>query len=537
MSRAGVCLVALCLLPVAGGAQPPAPARDTTPRTGTAVIQGRVLVDGSEHALPRTQIRATSDKSQTYDTHTDGDGRYELKQLPAGVYTVSASRPNYVGHVFGQKRQNGAGTRIKVGDGQTIAAVDFKLIHAGVIAGRVVDELGDPITDVQVAPMRSQYVNGTSQLLPSGRAAMTNDLGEFRIFGLAPGRYYVAAVHRGGTMGGNTDDRSGYGPTYYPGTGNVAQAQRITIAAGQTVGGMSFTLLPIRTVRVSGVALDAQGRPLSGAFIMAVTRSFMAAGGGATIRPDGKFTISGLTPGDYMLRVNLPGGGESAMAPVTIADSDVNDIQLIAQKSSTVRGRVLFDGSAAPPGASTLRIFFQPDSPMGVGGNAQVKDDFTFEATMPPGHARVSLFAGDWRLDTVRLDGADVTDSGFDVLPNGATSRVEIGLSARHADVSGTVRDANDTASRDYVVLLFPQDPARWTKPAAAFMARPAADGVFKLRVPGGDYFAVALEELEPGLSNDPDILGQLRDGAQRLSIADGDTRSLVLKFSPPVVY
>src|SRR6266851_8111154 len=180
MSRAGVCLVALCLLPVAGGAQPSAPARDTTPQTGTAVIQGRVLVDGSDHALPKTQIRATSDKSQTYDANTDGDGRYELKQLPAGAYTVAASRPNYVRHVFGQKRENGAGTHIKVADGQTIVAVDFKLTHAGVIAGHVVDELGDPIADVQVAPMRSQYVNETSQLFPVGRPAMTNDLGEFR---------------------------------------------------------------------------------------------------------------------------------------------------------------------------------------------------------------------------------------------------------------------------------------------------------------------------------------------------------------------
>ena len=76
MSRARFCLVALVVLPVAVCAQPPAPARDTFPQTGTAVIRGRVLVDGTDHALPRTQIRATSDKSQTFDTNTDGDGEY-----------------------------------------------------------------------------------------------------------------------------------------------------------------------------------------------------------------------------------------------------------------------------------------------------------------------------------------------------------------------------------------------------------------------------------------------------------------------------
>jgi len=493
-----------------------------------------VLADGTDRALPRTQIRATSDKSQTFDANTDGGGRYELKQLPAGLYTVSASRPNYVAHVFGQKRQGGAGMRIDVADGQTIAAVDFKLIRAGVITGRVVDELGDPVTDVQVAPVRSQLMNGTRQMMPTGRGATTNDLGEFRIFGLPPGRYYIAAVYRG-AMGGDTDDRSGYGPTYYPGTGNVAQAQRITIAAGQTIDSVNFTLLPVRTVKVSGIALDAQGRPLSGAFINIMTRSFMAGGGGAAIRPDGKFTISGLTPGDYALRVNLPGNSESATMPITIADTDVSDIQLIASKPPTIRGRVVLDDSAPAPKGSSLRLFVQNDLPMMASGNAQVKDDFTFETTMAAGHARVTFFGGDWRLRTVRLDGADVTDGGFDVPPAGINGLV-VELSARHADLSGTVVDANGAASRDYVVVIFPQNAEQWTKPNAVFSARPPVDGPFKLKVPGGDYYAVALEEFE-GVPFDPDVLGQLRDGAQRLSIADGETRSLVLKFSPPVVY
>jgi hypothetical protein len=536
MSRACFCLVALVVLPVAVYAQPPAPPRDTSPQTGTAVIRGRVLVDGTDHALPRTQIRATSDKGRTFDANTDGDGRYELKQLPAGRYMVSASRANYVAHTLGQKRPGGAGTRIDVADGQTIAPVDFKLMRAGVITGRVVDEAGEPVTDVQVAPVRSQLMNGTRQMMPTGRGATTNDLGEFRIFGLPPGRYYIAAVYRG-AMGGDTDDRSGYGPTYYPGTGNVAQAQRITIAAGQTIDSASFTLLPVRTVKVSGIALDAQGRPLSGAFINIITRSFMAGGGGAAIRPDGKFTISGLTPGDYALRVSLPGNSESATMPLTIADADVSDIQLITSKPPTIRGRVVLDDSAPAPKGSSLRVFVQNDLPMMPSGNAQVKDDFTFETTMAAGHARVTFFGGDWRLRAVRLDGADVTDAGFDVPPGGIDSLV-VELSARHADLSGTVVDANGAASRDYVVLIFPQNAEQWTRPNAVFIARPAGDGAFKLRVPGGDYYAVALEEFEQGAaSNDPDILGQLRDGAQRLSIADGETRSLALKFSPPVVY
>ena len=117
------------------------------------------------------------------------------------------------------------------------------------------------------------------------------------------------------------------------------------------------------------------------------------------------------------------------------------------------------------------------------GGNAQVKDDFTFETTMAAGHARVTFFGGDWRVRSVRLDGADVTDAGFDVPPNGINGLV-VELSARHADLSGTVVDANGAASRDYVVLIFPQNAEQWTRPNAVFAARPPVDGPSRSKCP-----------------------------------------------------
>src|SRR4029079_4233312 len=109
-----------------------------------------------------------------------------------------------------------------------------------------------------VAPMRYTSIQGTRRLTQTGRGGPTNDIGEHRLLGLTPGQYYVSATLRNFSMGEQPSaDRSGYAATYYPGTANVAEAQRIAIAQGQTVTSINLTLLPTQTSRVSGVVLDA----------------------------------------------------------------------------------------------------------------------------------------------------------------------------------------------------------------------------------------------------------------------------------------
>jgi hypothetical protein len=97
-------------------------------------------------------------------------------------------------------------------------------------------------------------IEGTRRLINVGVNDETDDTGAFRLYGLAPGEYYVSAVLRNNPIE-QPGDNAGYAPTFYPGTGNVNEAQRVTVGAGEEVS-IGFSLLPVRLVRVSGTVVS-----------------------------------------------------------------------------------------------------------------------------------------------------------------------------------------------------------------------------------------------------------------------------------------
>src|SRR5436305_8903688 len=162
MARVIPWLVTACLLPAALQAQPTTPARDAaaTPQTGTATIRGRILDAATGRPLSRVEVRVLPNPTQLESrvALTGADGRYAIGGLPAGTFTVSVTKANYVRTSWGEPRPEGPGKRIPVGDGETISSIDLRLKRSGVITGKIVDEFGDPVTDVSISAMRYQFV-------------------------------------------------------------------------------------------------------------------------------------------------------------------------------------------------------------------------------------------------------------------------------------------------------------------------------------------------------------------------------------------
>ncbi len=428
--------------------------------------------------------------------------------------------------------------------------IDFVLPPAGVISGVVTDDLGEPIDRARVTVLRREFSQGLRGLVPVGPASYleqgyTNDLGQYRIYGLQPGTYYVGVQPPYSAV--RADESLSFAPTYYPGTAEMAQAQRIVLKLGQQRAGADIMVVSARPSRVSGIVLTSLGQPAAGASVSALQSvgdpSMATTYGNArgTTQADGKFVLAGVPPGSHTLSASLrnPATGEleRGETSIAVAGGAVEGVTLTMVAPVSATGRVRFDPAATPPFpaiarmlayASSVRTDFPPSSSL-------VQSDGSFEIRgIPPGRARrfgVDAPTG-WGVKAVRWRGRDITDGGMDIAANQHLDGIEVVLSNKQAEVSGTVTDANGQTMDDYVVVVFSDNPARWAPGRSVMSARPDQNGRFRMRdLRPGSYFAVALEYLEDTAEYDPEVLGALRDSATRLTLGDGEKKTVQLRL------
>src|SRR3954447_15516871 len=237
------------------------------------------------------------------------------------------------------------------------------------------------MSDVQIAPQRYEFIQGQRRLTPAGRQATTDDMGEFRLFGVPPGQYYLSATWRSNNPM-NAEDKTAYAPMYFPGTDNPAQAQRLTLAAGQQISDVVMALKPQKATRISGTAMTSDGRPMIGSIMVMSANGFgFNVASAAAIRQDGAFLVNGVAPGEYTLRAQAfgpSGPGETATMKITATGEDIADVHLVGAKLSTATGRVILDpaeAAALPPGLMFMLMPAEPgEMPMGS-APARLADD------------------------------------------------------------------------------------------------------------------------------------------------------------------
>jgi protocatechuate 3,4-dioxygenase beta subunit len=547
-------------LPTPGTPFPGLPPRDNArgPLTGTARMKGRVVSAQGAMPLRRAQITAVSaDNPQLRrSTTTDGEGRYEIPELPAGRFNVTAVKTGYVTLQYGQRRPYEAGIPVSVADAQVVERIDFSLPKGSVIAVRITDEFGEPIGGATVQVQRFQYgADGQRRPTNAGTAApfsATDDRGEFRGYGLMPGEYVVQATVRSLLVpGSGGDSGEGFSPTYYPGTLSVGEAQAITVRVGEETS-VQFAMLATRLARVSGAIVDSQGRPAAGAGLSVVTVAAggMSSYGAGQAAADGTFSISGVVPGEHSIRVtqSRPGlPGEFASAPIVVGNTDIAGLQITMGTGATITGRVVYEGAAPRTGGPTApRVTASQADPQRqlalLGGptdpaaNGTIDADGNFALSGVAGRVFLSApVPQGWMLKSVSVAGDDITDVPLDMTDKTALSDVRIVLTDKLTDIAGQVTDARGQPLKDYVVII---QPAATLEPIVASrsirVVRPDTSGRFQVRgMRPGRYVATAIEALEQGRQFSPEFQKELRRDARAFSVREGETIAVDLKLTP----
>jgi hypothetical protein len=531
-----------------------------TPPKGSAVIRGQVRMDGTGAPVRRAQVRAMSNDGRGGGvTSTNNEGSYEIRDLPAGRYSIMASKGSFVTGQFGQRRPGDPGTPIELADGQTAEKVNFVLSRGAVIAGRLVDDGGEPVAGANVTAMRLQFVGGQQRMVPGGSEGSndrTDDQGTYRLYGLAPGEYFVSANDRNnnfGPPGINNTESDGFAPTYFPGTSSLAEATRITVKAGQEAAA-PFALIVARMAKIRGRVLSSSGEPIGRSMLMLTPADPMMGfmsfsnANNAMVDSDGVFQFANVAPGRYTISVRpmtMPGGtSEFATMPITVASDDIDNVLITTSPGATVRGVVLTDdGTPLPFRADQVQIFassLDPSTRMMGSGPPKINPDFTFELTgmMDRRIIRGNIGMGQntgWLLKAVIYDGQDVIDTGIDFQPGRAYDGVQLIFTQKTTELSGVVTDDRNQPIVDATIVVFPLNSERWGMQSRYLrMLRPDTNGRYSIRnlPPLDEYGIIAVRSLDMGQGSDPEFLTRARDDARPFSLAEGETKNLDVKVS-----
>jgi len=443
-------VVALALIASRAAGQTPR----INPSSQLSSLQGRVVRWGTTEPIAKAIVELRPVEAggpAPYVATSATDGTFVFDAVRAGQYRIVATRPGYVRAEYGQRWPNGAGTALTLPAGQAVSNVPIPMLLTASVSGRVRDGSGQPLGGVEVEALKATYRDGRRELTKVD-TAVTDDRGEYRLFWLAPGRYYLSARHPdvgGGLMrwsvgflgGGGAADANGliqfqefrnsgdgtgqplvlgdaanrvkerYLPVYFSGTTDEQTASPIDLGAGAEQTGMDFVVEPVPMQRVRGrVVYESNGEPATSAHVQWVSSTGASSLSGSDDRLgfgrmiampptvqccDGSFELA-LAPGSYT--IVAANNNLNARTDVQVGFGDVDGVLLSLGQSFNITGRVVFEGRQPTPAElNALRISLAMNPP--VAG----LEPSSYSVVLPNGSLTLSAARGDFRINIAPL--------------------------------------------------------------------------------------------------------------------------------------
>ena len=567
--------------------------QEDSPTRSRGTIEGVVVRAGSGEPLARAQvtlIRTAAEigglpadpslASPPATVTTGADGKFALKNVEPGSYRIAVARNGYARQEYGQRVFGGQGRVITVAAGQAIMSIAFQLTPAGTVSGVVKDSSGEALAGAQVQLLRSTYNSDGERTLQAAGGDRTNDRGEYRVYWITPGRYYlgvigaaparaVSLLSGAGSINAIVERR--YSTSYHPGTVDVSQASVIDVQPGVELTGVDVVLPEQEQFHVRGRIVDPiTGRSPGSASTSIVQRGATAvpigfSGSDPSYNPaNGTFDFRDVAPGAYWVRATVAGSSADSVLPASAAGRTLADVfvdslfagrhvtQVGLDVSSDVDGLVLSLSSGVSIGGF-VRVEGQPLSAVGDYGRLEVtlkpatsrmvtnpsrhqpltpQGAFTLENVLP-GEYVVTLqsLPPGYYVKDARIEHADALDRPM-IVSGPATGSLSVVLSSKGGQVEGVVVDTRRRVVSGIRAVLVPV-----RRPARVDLYRTAItdqSGRFIVRgIPPGDYKVLAWEAIESFEYFDEDLLRRSEQDGASVRIAESSRERVEVTVIP----
>jgi 5-hydroxyisourate hydrolase-like protein (transthyretin family) len=541
-----------------------------TPSTGS--IEGIVVRADTEQPIANAQVLLTQLPSSVVGALdaippviTDADGKFVFKNLKPADYRVAATANGFVRQEYGQRTLNGQGRLLFVAIGQSINDANIRMTQAGTISGRILDETGQPATGTPVQLLRVFYGPQGKNYQPAGPASSTtaDDRGNYRMFGVTPGRYYLMAGTPPAVMnllprGGLPTGGSRYSLSYYLNASNLDQATMIEVKTGEESSFDMRLKKANQLFHVRGRVINSSPGPFPADMMMFLGYSTFSSSGSAN-RPNsfdpatGAFDVASVPPGEFTVGIvqapQTPRGanteqqaqramGLAASVRVHVTDADIDGLILTLTPGITVAGKLIVEGQpmSAVPNLDQLRLTVR-SSPLVTGlampPASVIAADGSFQVTgLREGEyrAQMSTSAPGFYVKSIKYGDEEIAGTVFKFSGSRAGS-FEVVLKAGTPSISGRVTDSQSRPVSGVTVVFIPAQRSRVDLFRNTYTDQ---DGKFTMaNLAQGDYKVFSWEAADNNTYFDPNFLEQYEQLGKTISVTGTSNSSVDVKLIP----